>query len=45
MSDGDQVPADCILLTALDNKGQCLVQTDQLDGERNLKPKFTINEI
>ena len=31
--------ADCLLLYANDKNGQCYINTSQLDGERNLKPK------
>lgn len=40
ISDGEQVPADCILLKVKDNKDECFVKTAALDGERNLKPKL-----
>jgi phospholipid-translocating ATPase len=33
------IPADCIVLSTDDINGECYVQTDALDGERNLKPK------
>lgn len=38
--DGEQVPADCILLKTESLDGDCFVKTSQLDGERNLKPKL-----
>ena len=40
ISDGEQVPADCVLLKVKDNKPECFVSTSPLDGERNLKPKL-----
>jgi len=44
--DGETVPADCILLSTdpsrPDRQGQCFIQTSNLDGERNLKPKLSI---
>ena len=42
--DGDQVPADCVLLRVENNAAECFVKTGSLDGERNLKPKLA-NEI
>ena len=40
ISDGQQVPADCILLKVADDKPEAYVKTSALDGERNLKPKL-----
>ena len=34
------IPADCIILQAEDRLGQCYISTSNLDGERNLKPRF-----
>ena len=34
------IPADCIILQTDDPNGQCFINTSQLDGERNLKPKL-----
>ena len=36
----DFIPADCIILETDDPTGQCFINTSQLDGERNLKPKL-----
>lgn len=44
IEDGDQVPADCVLLRVENNAPECFVKTGSLDGERNLKPKLA-NEI
>jgi phospholipid-translocating ATPase len=43
--DGQQVPADCILLASAHKEGTCFVQTAQLDGERNLKPKQALSSV
>ena len=40
VEDGEQVPADCVLLQVADKKAECFVKTAALDGERNLKPKL-----
>lgn len=39
------IPADVLLLAASDSHGQAYVQTAQLDGERNLKPKNSLLDI
>jgi len=43
--DGEQVPADCILLKTNNERAECFVKTSQLDGERNLKPKLGMKDI
>lgn len=40
INNGLQVPTDCVVLQTDDPLGQCYINTAQLDGERNLKPKF-----
>lgn len=37
LKDGDEVPADCILLATNRSDGRCYVETANLDGETNLK--------
>lgn len=39
IENNSQIMADCLLLYADDKNGQCYINTSQLDGERNLKPK------
>ena len=39
---GDLVPADLLLLHTSDSEGKCNVETQNLDGETNLKPKFAV---
>mmetsp|Transcript_3804 Transcript_3804/g.3718 ORF Transcript_3804/g.3718 Transcript_3804/m.3718 type:complete len:120 (-) Transcript_3804:2534-2893(-) len=45
ISDGQICPADLLLLKTDEERSQCFVQTSQLDGERNLKPKFGLKYI
>jgi len=45
LTDNQMVPADCILLSTEDSKGQCFINTVSLDGEKNLKPKIAINHV
>jgi magnesium-transporting ATPase (P-type) len=40
LKDNQMVPADCIVLSAVDSNGLCYISTESLDGERNLKPKL-----
>lgn len=40
MDDECIIPTDCIVLQTDDPSGQCFINTSQLDGERNLKPKL-----
>ena len=42
IADGEQVPADCVLLKVADDKPECFVSTSPLDGERNLKYKSAL---
>lgn len=42
LHDGEIVPADLVLLTTQDNRGEAFVKTAQLDGETNLKPKLAV---
>lgn len=37
LKDGDEVPADCILLATNRPDGRCYIETANLDGETNLK--------
>ena len=41
----DLIAADCVLLHSSDKNGQCFVQTDDLDGECNLKSKNALIEL
>ena len=42
LTDGMKVPADCVILKV---ENRCYVNTSQLDGELNLKPRYpTSNE-
>lgn len=44
LKDNMIVPADCVLIKAPSNYGECQVQTGQLDGERSLKPKYALKQ-
>ncbi|KAI9280211.1 hypothetical protein BC943DRAFT_311124 [Umbelopsis sp. AD052] len=39
LRNGDKVPSDCVLLASSDETGVCYVETKDLDGETNLKPR------
>ena len=39
------VPADLLILSTSDSKGQCFVETKNLDGETNLKIKCADKEL
>ena len=45
LKDGEIAPADLLLLTTKDAKGEAFVKTTSLDGETNLKPKMAIKQI
>lgn len=38
--EGEEVPADLIMLTSPDDEALCYVETANLDGETNLKIKY-----
>lgn len=42
LRDNDQVPADIIVLSTSDPDGMCFVETKNLDGETNLKPRRSL---
>ena len=44
LEDGQQIPADCVVLKVVNSNGSTegYIQTAQLDGERNLKPKMPV---
>ena len=46
LGDKQQIPADCIVLKATSENGELggYIQTAQLDGERNLKPKLPVKK-
>lgn len=39
LRDNDQVPADIVVLSTSDSDGTCYLETKNLDGETNLKPR------
>ncbi|EIW75489.1 phospholipid-translocating P-type ATPase [Coniophora puteana RWD-64-598 SS2] len=39
LRDGEQIPADVVVLSCSDADGTCFVETKNLDGETNLKPR------
>lgn len=42
LRDNDQVPADIVVLSTSDSDGMCYLETKNLDGETNLKPRRSI---
>lgn len=38
-------PADLVMLCSSNNEGSCFIMTSSLDGEKNLKPKYSVKEI
>lgn len=40
---GDQIPADIVILSTSDPDGGCYVETKNLDGETNLKPRQSLH--
>ncbi|PWY72960.1 phospholipid-translocating P-type ATPase [Aspergillus heteromorphus CBS 117.55] len=40
---GDQIPADLVILSTSDPDGACYVETKNLDGETNLKVRHALN--
>ncbi|GLA13951.1 hypothetical protein AnigIFM62618_011369 [Aspergillus niger] len=40
---GDQIPADMVILSTSDPDGACYVETKNLDGETNLKVRHALN--
>lgn len=45
IKDGQQLPADCVVLTAQGANFDLFINTAALDGERNLKPKQAIKQV
>ena len=45
LKDNMIVPADCIVIKVPSNNGECQIQTGQLDGERSLKPRYSIPQM
>jgi phospholipid-translocating ATPase len=42
LRDHDQIPADIVVLSTSDSDGLCYVETKNLDGETNLKPRKSL---
>lgn len=42
LRDNDQVPADIVVLSTSDPDGMCYLETKNLDGETNLKPRKSV---
>lgn len=45
LRNGDSLPADAVLISSSDKEGVCFVETKDLDGETNLKPRNSIPEL
>ncbi|KAJ4469887.1 phospholipid-transporting ATPase 1 [Lentinula aciculospora] len=42
LRDNEQVPADVVVLATSDREGMCYLETKNLDGETNLKPRRSV---
>ncbi|GAA5939061.1 uncharacterized protein JCM15063_004409 [Sporobolomyces koalae] len=42
LKENDQIPADVVVLATSDSDGLCFVETKNLDGETNLKPRKSL---
>lgn len=42
LRENDQVPADIVVLSTSDSDGMCYLETKNLDGETNLKPRKSV---
>ncbi|KZV76767.1 phospholipid-translocating P-type ATPase [Peniophora sp. CONT] len=42
LMENDQIPADLIVLSTADPDGSCFIETKNLDGETNLKPRRAV---
>ncbi|KAJ3511252.1 hypothetical protein NLJ89_g4205 [Agrocybe chaxingu] len=42
LRENDQVPADIVVLSTSDSDGMCYLETKNLDGETNLKPRRSV---
>jgi len=45
LKEGEEIPADLVLLKSSHENGMAFLETANLDGEKNLKPKFTLAEM
>jgi len=45
VKDGEDFPADLVLLKSSNDNGMAFIETANLDGEKNLKPKFSLSEV
>ena len=43
LRENEQVPADIVVLSTSDSDGLCFLETKNLDGETNLKPRKAVN--
>lgn len=44
ITEDEEIPCDCVLLTSSDETGNCFIQTTNLDGESNLKGRTSLAE-
>ena len=44
VKDGEEFPADLLVLKSSHENGMCFIETASLDGEKNLKPKYSLPE-
>lgn len=45
IKEDEAIPADVVLICSSNAEGSCYIMTSSLDGEKNLKPKYSVKEV